>query len=66
MTDCDHTYERGGLVYEHDYYPMPGTCAKARHYFDWFFCSKCLANRYTNERVIGNSYEHPVAGAIPK
>jgi hypothetical protein len=52
---CEHTYEYGGLVYYHDDYPMAGTGAKTRRYSDWFFCTRCLANQYTNERPIGNS-----------
>ena len=66
MTECDHKFVYRGLVYSHSAYPLPGTGAHARIYEDAYFCEKCLEERWRNAREIGNSYQKPIAGSIPK
>jgi hypothetical protein len=61
-----HTWAFGGLRYEDGQSPLPGTGACPRLYFDWFYCSGCLANRYANQRAIGNTYSAPLSGALPR
>lgn len=67
MSDnCEHKYSYMGTVYWFAYYSNPGTSARDRHLADKFFCEKCLNTILKDERVIGNSYDKPIPGTIPK
>jgi hypothetical protein len=63
---CDHTWVFGGLRYQESDYPRPGSSARDRIYWDWFYCYSCLASQHVNERVFGTSYDKPIEGAIPR
>lgn len=61
---CDHNFSYRGPVTWPAKNPLPGSGAHARIYADAFFCTKCCESRLTNERLIGNTYEHARFGAI--
>ena len=64
--NCEHKFIFKGLVYSNSTYSLPGSGAHARRYEDSYFCEKCLLNIHNNVREIGNSYEKPLPGSIPK
>lgn len=63
--DCDHAYVYQGIVYTNQG-QVPGSGAYHRCYYDQYFCTKCLDVQYKNPRIIGNSYEKPLPGSLPK
>ncbi len=65
MTDCDHNYVYRGLEYT-ERRQLAGTGAKAREYFDVYYCNKCLHEVFRSRGYIGNSYQEPLDGAIPR
>lgn len=62
---CEHRFVFGGLRYKHGGWPLPGTGAEPRYYFDWMFCERCCESRYLNQREIGTSYDAVIGGATP-
>ena len=63
---CHHVWMHGGLRYRAADYPRSGTSARDRIYWDWFYCTLCLADQYKNERVIGSTYEEVIPGSVPR
>lgn len=63
---CVHKYVFKGTVYSCSEYMLPGSGAYARIYEDAFYCEKCLDQQYRNSRTVGNTYQQPVAGTMPK
>lgn len=60
------TFQYQGLVYSHDAYSLAGSSAKARQYFDRYFCTGCLAVQDRNPRYHGTSYSAPILGSTPR
>lgn len=60
---CDHNFQFQGTVAWHDG-RMPGSGAEYRYYAERFFCTRCLAFRYTDVRQDGNSYRELKYNAI--
>lgn len=63
---CEHKFVYGGVKYENSDRPLPGTGACARRYYDWFYCEKCLENKYKTLPHSDNTYTKVQFGATPK
>lgn len=49
---CDqHAFVYNGVVYEETSEPLPGTSYAGRFYFDAYFCTKCLEQRFVKLQV---------------
>ncbi len=69
MSDSPHEYSYGGVKYElvREYYDpdRPDRYDENIHYFDFFFCKKCLDCRY--RKLDGKTHPHSIeAGATPR
>jgi len=64
--NCQHKFIYGGVKYEIDSYPMPGTGAKCVRYCDWFYCEKCLEKRYEYKSEYSTTYDPIRFYATPK
>jgi hypothetical protein len=64
-TKCAHSYSYGGLKYAISELSLPGTGARAVYYSDWFYCTHCLENKFTNIRQHGTSYDQVLDNATP-
>lgn len=60
----EHDYEYQGVATWPSERPRPGSGAHDRHYGDVYYCRLCCATLVRNERVIGNTYEHALDGAV--
>ena len=56
MDTCEHKFVYGGIKYKDGLYSLPGTGAHSREYFDWFYCEKCLENKYVELSKRGDTY----------
>ncbi len=63
---CEHKWVYKGVVFDNDDYPMPGTGAKRRHYYDEYFCEKCLQKKHTRLPTDCNTYNKVQFNAVPK
>lgn len=63
---CEHKFIYGGVKYEIQEWKLPGSGAQAVHYFDWFFCEKCLENRYKKLDAESDTYGKALFDATPK
>ena len=64
---CDHKWIYGGIKYEIESYPLPGTGAHSVAYFDWFFCEKDPEHsRYVALGHHSDTYEKIKFNATPK
>lgn len=63
---CEHKFVYKGLVYHNSDHPLPGSGAHERIYEDAYFCEKRLDVAFRNARGIGNSYQQPIFGSMPK
>jgi hypothetical protein len=63
---CDHEFVYGGVKYENHTNALPGTGACRRDYFDWFYCKKCLENKYIELSYFDNTYTKIAFDATPK
>lgn len=61
----EHKYVYQGTLYLYETYPVPGSGARGRYYFDRYYCEKCLDTQDRNRRDIGNSYTQPLPGTLP-
>ena len=66
MTECKHKWVYQGIVYGYSDRPRPGSGAHDRIYYDRYYCEHCAETKDANQRVVGNSYENPIAGTFPK
>lgn len=64
--DNAHAWSYMGIVYSFTKYPLPGSGAYGRVYEDKFFCTRCLETQYINAREMGDSYQKPIPGSLPK
>jgi len=63
--ECNHKFIYGGVKYK-DGDMIAGSSAKIRHYYDWFYCERCLEIRYEKLDCGKNSsYDHVRFGATP-
>lgn len=63
-TTCEHNFQFQGVVYKSGR-QLPGSGACARHYFDRYYCTKCLTTADRNEREHGNDYGKALDGTVP-
>ncbi len=64
---CDHKFSYGGVKYEDGKHSLPGGRAKSRTYFDWFFCERCLKEKYNALGILNeNTYCEVLFDATPK
>jgi hypothetical protein len=61
---CDHNFAYGGVKYR-DIQQLPGTGAKRRLYFDWFYCTKCLCNTFVKINYEASSFQPLLFNATP-
>lgn len=66
MTTCEHRFVYAGVKYEESKYPMPGSSARDRHYFDHYYCERCLEHRYEQLPATNNTYSEPLFKATQK
>jgi len=64
--NCEHKFIYGGIKYEDVHYSNPGTGARPREYFDWFYCEKCSEYKYHKLAFSNTTYEKVLFGATPK
>lgn len=64
--ECEHSFTYGGVKYEVQNWTNPGSGSRPVYYFDWFYCTKCLTNRYDQLAYQGNSYDKLHFNATPK
>ncbi len=63
--DCEHLYVFAGVAF--DYVGrVPGSGANIRAYYNWFFCDKCLRNKYHRLDYSDDSYSKIQFNATPK
>lgn len=55
---CEHNFQHQGEVTWRSTYSLPGTGAHERVYATAYYCTRCCGLRLTNERRLGNTYEH--------
>ena len=63
---CKHKYIYGGIKYQIDPYPMSGTGAKRRDYYDWYYCEHCLTKQYSLSLYHDTTYEKIAFNATPR
>jgi hypothetical protein len=63
---CEHKFVFGGVKYEDGHYPLPGSGARSRQYFDFYFCEKCLEKKYEKLPFEDNTYSKVQFSASPK
>ena len=63
---CEHNYTYKGVVYKTSDYPIPGSSARNTHYFDEFFCTKCLDFKHFQLEAVTTTYENIKFNATPK
>lgn len=61
----EHKYIYQGTVHKLADYPMPGSSARERIYFDRYYCEKCLDIQDRNQRKHGTDYSNPLPGTLP-
>lgn len=64
MKPCLHKFVYGGVRYKDSEYPMAGTGAHERSYFEWFYCEKCLKKIFNKLDFTGNTYEKHLFDSI--
>lgn len=62
---CEHKFVYGGIKYKEETYPLPGTGARKRTYFDWYYCEKCLEKKFEELNFEDNSYGKVQFNASP-
>jgi len=62
--ECEWVY--GGVKFEDGDFPLPGTGAARRYYFDWFYCKKCLAISLKRLNIYATTYDPVLYNATPK
>lgn len=62
---CDHKFIYGGIKYKDSTWPLPGTGAHERSYFDWFYCEKCTGDKLKELNFKSTTYEKPEFNATP-
>ena len=65
-TSCEHKFVYGGVRYEVQDWNYSGSGAKPIYYFDWFYCEKCLGDKYNSLDVETDTYSRILFGATPK
>jgi hypothetical protein len=63
---CDHKFVYAGIKYEVQDWKIPGGGSQPVWYFDWFYCEKCLENKYHRLAIERDTYEKTMFGASPK
>lgn len=61
---CDHRFEYRGLVYQVGA-RLAGSSAHAIHYFDAYYCTRCLAQQFKRNELEHDSYQQIRHGATP-
>jgi len=63
---CEHNYVYGGIVFEH-VHKLPGSGARERKYYNWWYCRKCVSDKYKYLPDADEcSYDEIKYGALPK
>ncbi len=62
----EHKFICGGIKYEVQDWNLPGSGARRIYYFDWFYCERCLENKYQMLDVETDTYSKILFGATPK
>lgn len=63
---CNHKFVYGGVKYEVHDWKVAGSGAHEVSYYDWFYCEKCLENRYEDLGISATSYDKIMFNATPK
>jgi hypothetical protein len=63
---CGHKFVHGGVKYEIQDWKLPGSGARAVYYYDWFYCERCLENKYTQLPSETSTYDKILFGATPR
>ena len=66
LSDCDHKFIHGGGKYEVQEWKLPGSGAQSVYYYDWFYCERCLKDRYKELETETDTYSKILFGATPK
>lgn len=61
---CLHEYVYGGVKFRIGHKLM-GSAARAVFYYDWFYCSKCLEDKFRRLSYKTNTYEDIRNNATP-
>lgn len=63
---CEHKFVYGGIKYEIQNYKLAGSSAQPIFYFDWFYCEKCLENKYKKLAIETDTYSKILFNATSK
>lgn len=62
---CEHKFVYGGVKYDVKNWLLPGSGAHPVHYYDWFFCEKCLFDQYQKLNHETDTYNKISFNATP-
>lgn len=63
---CEHKFIYSGVKYEIQEWKLPGSGAQPIYYYDWFYCEKCLDNKYQKLNDQTDTYSSILYRATPK
>jgi hypothetical protein len=62
---CQHNWVYGGLKWHNTGNRIAGRSAEEIDYYDWFYCSGCLQNRYRKLDIVMTNFDKVIEGASP-